>query len=229
MILSDRSLREQLAVGRIVIDPLDESLIQPSSIDVRIANLFRVFRNHTAGVIDVKLDLSELTELIEIPARRRVHAAPGRVRARLDVRADRASRRSRGADRGQVESRPAGVADPFDGGFHRRRVRRPHHARAGERGEPSDHALPGDEDRPGELHGDDDAGRQPLRHRRHAVRSIRARRARRRAATSRTSAEPRIRSRRMAPGPTTAGSAARRVGARPLRSRRAGGSRCRRP
>ncbi len=50
-----------------MIDPLDESLIQPSSIDVRIANLFRVFRNHTAGVIDVKLDLSELTELIEIP------------------------------------------------------------------------------------------------------------------------------------------------------------------
>ncbi|HEY3485702.1 MAG TPA: dCTP deaminase [Ilumatobacteraceae bacterium] len=66
MILSDRSLREQLAAGRIVIDPLDESLIQPSSIDVRIANLFRVFRNHTAGVIDVKQDLTELTELIEI-------------------------------------------------------------------------------------------------------------------------------------------------------------------
>lgn len=67
MILSDRSLREQLAAGRIVIDPLDESLIQPSSIDVRISTLFRVFRNHTAGVIDVKLDLSDLTELIEIP------------------------------------------------------------------------------------------------------------------------------------------------------------------
>jgi dCTP deaminase len=67
VILSDRTMREQLAAGRIVIDPLDESLIQPSSIDVRIANMFRVFRNHTAGVIDVKLDLSELTELIEIP------------------------------------------------------------------------------------------------------------------------------------------------------------------
>ena len=60
-------MREQLEAGRIVIDPFDDALIQPSSIDVRIANLFRVFRNHTAGVIDVKLDLSELTELIEIP------------------------------------------------------------------------------------------------------------------------------------------------------------------
>jgi dCTP deaminase len=67
VILSDRTLREQLAAGRIVIEPLDESLIQPSSIDVRIANLFRVFRNHTAGTIDVKQDLTAMTELIEIP------------------------------------------------------------------------------------------------------------------------------------------------------------------
>ena len=66
VILSDRTLREQLAAGRIVIDPLDESLIQPSSIDVRISNLFRVFRNHTRGVIDVKQDMVDLTELIEI-------------------------------------------------------------------------------------------------------------------------------------------------------------------
>jgi len=54
VILSDRSIREALAAGRIVIDPLDESMIQPSSIDVRVSNLFRVFRNHSAGIIDVK-------------------------------------------------------------------------------------------------------------------------------------------------------------------------------
>jgi dCTP deaminase len=68
VILSDRSLREALAAGRIVIDPLDESCIQPSSIDLHVDGLFRVFRNHTAGVIDVKLDQSDLTELVEIPA-----------------------------------------------------------------------------------------------------------------------------------------------------------------
>jgi dCTP deaminase len=67
VILSDRSLREQLAAGRIVIDPLDDALIQPSSIDVRLSNLFRVFRNHTSGIIDVKKDLTGLTELIEMP------------------------------------------------------------------------------------------------------------------------------------------------------------------
>ena len=50
-----------------MIDPLDESLIQPSSVDVRISHLFRVFRNHTRGVIDVKHDTRDLTELIEMP------------------------------------------------------------------------------------------------------------------------------------------------------------------
>jgi dCTP deaminase len=66
MILSDRTIREELAAGRIGIDPLDESCIQPSSVDLRLDRLFRVFLNHTAPVIDVKKDLSELTELIEI-------------------------------------------------------------------------------------------------------------------------------------------------------------------
>ena len=66
MILSDRSLREQIHAGRIVIEPYDPDLVQPSSIDVRISNLFRVFRNHTAGVIDVKRDMTGLTELVEI-------------------------------------------------------------------------------------------------------------------------------------------------------------------
>jgi dCTP deaminase len=67
VILSDRTLREQIAAGKIVIEPYDERLVQPSSIDVRISHLFRVFRNHTAGVIDVKQDMTTLTELIEMP------------------------------------------------------------------------------------------------------------------------------------------------------------------
>ncbi|MBK9179976.1 MAG: dCTP deaminase [Acidimicrobiales bacterium] len=66
MILSDRSIREELAAGRIVIDPLDERSIQPSSVDLQIDRLFRVFRNHTMGFIDVKQQLDELTELVEI-------------------------------------------------------------------------------------------------------------------------------------------------------------------
>ncbi len=68
MILSDRTLREQIAAGRIIIEPFDDSCVQPSSIDIKISNLFRVFRNHTARVIDVKHDMTALTELVEIPA-----------------------------------------------------------------------------------------------------------------------------------------------------------------
>ena len=67
MILSDRSIREALASGRIEIDPLDEACIQPSSVDLKIDRYFRVFRNHTTPIIDVKENLEDLTELIEIP------------------------------------------------------------------------------------------------------------------------------------------------------------------
>ncbi len=66
MILSDRTIRDELAAGRIVIDPLDPADIQPSSVDVRLDRWFRVFRNHTVGHIDVKQNLEELTELVEI-------------------------------------------------------------------------------------------------------------------------------------------------------------------
>jgi len=66
MILSDRSIREELKTGRIVIEPLLESCIQPSSVDLTLDRYFRVFRNHTMRVIDVKEDQEELTELVEI-------------------------------------------------------------------------------------------------------------------------------------------------------------------
>jgi deoxycytidine triphosphate deaminase len=67
VILSDRTIREQLKEGRIEIDPLDEDCIQPSSVDLHIDRYFRVFRNHTMGFIDVKQNLEDLTELIEVP------------------------------------------------------------------------------------------------------------------------------------------------------------------
>ncbi|MGZ4681595.1 MAG: dCTP deaminase [Acidimicrobiales bacterium] len=66
MILSDRTIREELEAGRIVIDPLLPKSIQPSSVDLHIDRYFRVFRNHTMGHIDVKQNLEDLTELVEI-------------------------------------------------------------------------------------------------------------------------------------------------------------------
>ena len=77
VILSDVSLREALANGRIVIDPLDESCIQPSSIDLHVDNLFRVFRNDTTPYIDPKENQEDLTELVEIPEGRAFILHPG--------------------------------------------------------------------------------------------------------------------------------------------------------
>lgn len=65
MILSDVTIRECLVDGRIAIDPLADSAIQPSSVDVCLDHRFLVFKNHTRGLIDVKQDLSDLTEGVE--------------------------------------------------------------------------------------------------------------------------------------------------------------------
>jgi dCTP deaminase len=66
VILSDVSLRQQIKAGRIAIEPFDESCVQPSSIDLRLDNQFRVFRNHQVGVIDVRHEQADLTELVEV-------------------------------------------------------------------------------------------------------------------------------------------------------------------
>jgi dCTP deaminase len=66
MVLSDRSIREALEQGRIIIDPLNDECIQPSSVDLHIDQYFRVFRNHTQRVIDVREDQEDLTELVDV-------------------------------------------------------------------------------------------------------------------------------------------------------------------
>ena len=66
MILSDRTIREELEAGRIEIDPLGDGCIQPSSVDLHVDRYFRVFRNHSARVIDVRENQERLTDLVEI-------------------------------------------------------------------------------------------------------------------------------------------------------------------
>ncbi len=65
VILSDATIRTEIGEGRIVVDPFDDAMVQPSSIDVRLDPRFLVFRNHTRAIIDVKEDLSDLTEPVE--------------------------------------------------------------------------------------------------------------------------------------------------------------------
>ncbi len=66
MVLSDQAIRRLIESGRIRIDPYDPALMQPSSLDVRVDRLFRVFRNSRYPYIDVKAEQEELTELVVV-------------------------------------------------------------------------------------------------------------------------------------------------------------------
>ena len=66
MILSDVDIRKEIEAGRIVIDPFDDSCIQPSSIDVHVDTQFRVFANSRYPYIDVKNEMPDLTEVVEV-------------------------------------------------------------------------------------------------------------------------------------------------------------------
>jgi dCTP deaminase len=66
VLLSDRDLRAEIDAGRLVIDPYDDTLVQPSSVDVRLDRYFRVFENHRYPHIDPAEEQEELTRLVEV-------------------------------------------------------------------------------------------------------------------------------------------------------------------
>jgi dCTP deaminase len=66
VLLSDRDIRSHIDAGRIALDPYDATMIQPSSVDVRIDRYFRLFDNHKYPVIDPAEDQPDLTRLIEV-------------------------------------------------------------------------------------------------------------------------------------------------------------------
>ncbi|CAM3778473.1 dCTP deaminase [Isoptericola cucumis] len=66
MLLSDRDIRAELDAGRVVLDPLDPSMLQPSSIDVRLDRYFRLFDNHKYPFIDPAQEQPDLTRLVEV-------------------------------------------------------------------------------------------------------------------------------------------------------------------
>lgn len=66
MILSDRDIRAHIESGRITIDPFDPASVQPSSVDLHVDSQFRVFANSRYAYIDVKDEMPDLTELVEV-------------------------------------------------------------------------------------------------------------------------------------------------------------------
>ena len=67
MLLSDGDLRKEIDSGRLVLDPWDIEMLQPSSIDVRLDRYFRVFQNSRYTHIDPAQQQDELTTPVETP------------------------------------------------------------------------------------------------------------------------------------------------------------------
>ncbi|MGP3966542.1 dCTP deaminase [Streptomyces sp. 6N223] len=67
MLLSDKDIRTEIDAGRVRIDPYDPTMVQPSSIDVRLDRYFRVFENHRYPHIDPAVEQPDLTRMIEPP------------------------------------------------------------------------------------------------------------------------------------------------------------------
>jgi dCTP deaminase len=66
VLLSDRDIRAELESKRVVLDPYDAEMVQPSSVDVRIDRYFRLFDNHKYAVIDPAEEQPDLTRLVEV-------------------------------------------------------------------------------------------------------------------------------------------------------------------
>ena len=66
MVLSDRDIRSELAANRLRIEPLDDSNVQPASVDLRLGHQFLTFEGHTMPLIDVKQDMHYLMSPVEI-------------------------------------------------------------------------------------------------------------------------------------------------------------------
>jgi dCTP deaminase len=66
VLLSDRDIASEIEAGRVVLEPYQSEMVQPSSIDVRIDRYFRLFDNHKYAVIDPAEEQPELTRLVEV-------------------------------------------------------------------------------------------------------------------------------------------------------------------
>lgn len=66
MIFSDRSITEAVETGRIEIDPFEPAHVQPSSVDLRVDRIFRVFENHRYPHIDPRADQDDLTKEVVV-------------------------------------------------------------------------------------------------------------------------------------------------------------------
>ena len=77
MLLSDRDIRAEITAGRVAVEPFAESMVQPSSVYVRLDRFFRVFENHKYSVIDPSIEQSELTREVVVEPNEHFILHPG--------------------------------------------------------------------------------------------------------------------------------------------------------
>jgi dCTP deaminase len=77
VLLSDKDIRTEIDAGRVRIEPYDPTMVQPSSIDVRLDRYFRVFENHRYPHIDPSVEQPDLTRMIEPPGQEPFILHPG--------------------------------------------------------------------------------------------------------------------------------------------------------
>ena len=66
MTLSDRDIKRAIKSGHLVVNPYREEAVQPVSVDLTLGSKLRVFRSERYFLIDVKQEMPDLTELVEI-------------------------------------------------------------------------------------------------------------------------------------------------------------------
>ena len=76
-VLSDRTIRALVGQGRIRVDPWDDAMVQPASLDLRLGGSFRVFHNHHIQAIDLADPPRDLTEHVEVESQRPFVIHPG--------------------------------------------------------------------------------------------------------------------------------------------------------
>jgi len=77
VLLSDGDIKKELESGRVGLNPLDLSMVQPSSVDVRLDRFFRLFDNHKYQHIDPAADQPDMTRLVEVDASEAFVLHPG--------------------------------------------------------------------------------------------------------------------------------------------------------
>ena len=77
MLLSDRDIKSEIDKGRVVLEPYDLNMIQPSSVDVRLDRLFRTFENHKYAHIDPAENQPELTREVAVEGQDPLILHPG--------------------------------------------------------------------------------------------------------------------------------------------------------